>query len=96
MKIELKELKDKRKKYKEDRNESNKTIEENKKQIEFNKKKSADLLKKSSERINLVMKERKFKVMDLEHLESKFTEEFEFLKKTVESEYEDFMQTIRN
>ena len=53
-------------------------------------------MKKSSERINLVMKERKFKVMDLEHLESKFTEEFEFLKKTVESEYEDFMQTIRN
>lgn len=53
-------------------------------------------MKKSTERLNNVFKERKFKMMDLEHLENKFIEEYEMLKKTQEPEYDEFMQILRN
>eukprot|EP00347_Sterkiella_histriomuscorum_P017768 403348069 len=96
IKEENQEQKDKKIKNRDDRNESNKTIDENKKQIEFNKKKSADLMKKSTERLNNVFKERKFKMMDLDHLENKFLEEYEMLKRTSEAEYEEFLQILRN
>ena len=91
IKEENQEQKDKKIKNRDDRNESNKTIDENKKQIEFNKKKSVDLMKKSTERLNNVSKERKFKMMDLDHLENKFLEEYEMLKRTSEAEYEEFL-----
>lgn len=39
-------------------------------------------MKKSTERLSNVYKERKFKMMDLEHLENKFVEEYEMLKRT--------------
>ena len=52
-------------------------------------------MKLANERLTELHKKRKFEMMDVQHLANKFEEEREALKKTQESEYEEFLGVLR-
>jgi hypothetical protein len=53
-------------------------------------------MKKSTETFNMLHKEKKFMMMDLDHLNMKFKEENENLRKITDHEYEELLISIKN